>query len=105
MRRDIYWIPFKTIVIKEFLRFIRIWPQTVLPPAITMTLYFVIFGQLIGERIGKMDGFDYVDFFLRNDIAVYEQFVCTFSGAESDNRFVLDYQNGVVYFIEVPFFA
>ncbi|HBH36689.1 MAG TPA: ABC transporter permease [Gammaproteobacteria bacterium] len=62
MKRDIYWVPFKTILIKEFLRFIRIWPQTVLPPAITMTLYFVIFGQLIGERIGKMDGFDYVDF-------------------------------------------
>lgn len=62
MRRDICWIPFKTILIKECLRFIRIWPQTVLPPAITMALYFVIFGQLIGERIGKMDGFDYVDF-------------------------------------------
>lgn len=62
MRRGNHWIPFKTILIKEVLRFIRIWPQTILPPAITMTLYFVIFGELIGARIGQMDGYDYVDF-------------------------------------------
>jgi len=56
------WIAFKTIVIKEFLRFIRIWKQTVLPPMITTGLYFIIFGNLIGNRIGKMDGYDYIDF-------------------------------------------
>lgn len=56
------WIPFKTLVIKEFLRFIRIWVQTVLPPGITMALYFAIFGKLIGERIGEMDGYAYIDF-------------------------------------------
>ncbi|MEJ2309099.1 MAG: ABC transporter permease [Gammaproteobacteria bacterium] len=54
--------PFLTIIVKEFLRFIRIWGQTVVPPAVTMALYFVIFGQLIGERIGEMDGFRYIDF-------------------------------------------
>jgi hypothetical protein len=43
-------------------RFSRIWVQTVLPSAITTTLYFVIFGQLIGERIGDMGGFAYMDF-------------------------------------------
>lgn len=57
-----YWTAFHAIVTKEFLRFIRIWVQTVLPPAITMALYFVIFGTLIGDRIGEMDGFSYIDF-------------------------------------------
>lgn len=53
---------FKTIVIKEFLRFIRIWLQTVLPPAITTALYFVIFGNLIGSQIDDIDGFRYMDY-------------------------------------------
>lgn len=56
------WVAFWTIVVKEIRRFMRIWPQTLLPPAITMALYFVIFGNLIGSRIGKMDGYDYMDF-------------------------------------------
>ena len=56
------WVAFTTILTKEYLRFIRIWVQTVLPPAITTALYFVIFGRLIGGRIGEMDGFDYIDF-------------------------------------------
>lgn len=53
---------FWTIVVKEIRRFTRIWPQTLLPPAITMTLYFIIFGNLIGSRIGEMGGFDYMDY-------------------------------------------
>ncbi|MCA1778541.1 MAG: ABC transporter permease [Xanthomonadaceae bacterium] len=57
-----YWIGYKTIVIKEVMRILRIWAQTLLPPAITMTLYFVIFGQLIGARIGEMGGMDYMQF-------------------------------------------
>lgn len=56
------YIAFKTIVIKEFLRFIRIWLQTVLPPAITTALYFVIFGNLIGSQIDDIDGFRYMDY-------------------------------------------
>lgn len=56
------WVAFKTIVIKEFLRFIRIWKQTVLPPMITTGLYFIIFGNLIGDRIGEMEGYRYIDF-------------------------------------------
>ena len=59
---SVYWVAFKTIVAKEILRFARIWVQTVLPPAITMALYFVIFGKLIGSQIGDMDGFRYIDF-------------------------------------------
>ncbi|WP_028471369.1 ABC transporter permease [Neptunomonas japonica] len=56
------WIAFSTIVRKEIRRFTRIWAQTLLPPAITMTLYFIIFGNLIGSRIGEMGGFNYMEF-------------------------------------------
>ena len=51
-----------TLVQKEIRRFMRIWVQTLLPPAITMTLYFVIFGSLIGSRIGEMGGYDYMQY-------------------------------------------
>lgn len=56
------WIAFLTILHKEIKRFTRIWIQTLLPPAITMILYFVIFGKLIGSRIGDMGGFSYIEF-------------------------------------------
>jgi len=56
------WIAFSTIVRKEIRRFMRIWVQTLIPPVITMALYFVIFGGLIGSRIGEMGGFDYMAF-------------------------------------------
>ena len=52
----------KTIIRKEMSRVLRIWVQTIVPPAITMTLYFIIFGNLIGRRIGVMDGFDYMQY-------------------------------------------
>lgn len=55
-------IAFTTIVTREVRRFLRIWAQTLLPPAITMTLYFIIFGNLIGSRIGEMQGFSYMEF-------------------------------------------
>lgn len=56
------WVAFMTIVSREIRRFTRIWGQTLLPPAITMTLYFIIFGNLIGSRIGEMGGFDYMEY-------------------------------------------
>jgi ABC-2 type transport system permease protein len=56
------YIAFKAIVIKEVLRFARIWVQTIVPPVVTMSLYFVIFGNLIGSRIGDMEGFRYMDY-------------------------------------------
>ena len=52
----------KTIIRKEMVRVVRIWVQTIVPPAITMTLYFIIFGNLIGRRIGSMDGYDYMQY-------------------------------------------
>ncbi|MCF6355563.1 MAG: ABC transporter permease [Candidatus Polarisedimenticolaceae bacterium] len=55
-------IAFQTIFTKEVLRFMRIWVQTVVPPGITTALYFIIFGNLIGERIGEMEGYSYIEF-------------------------------------------
>ncbi len=62
MNLSAQFVAFKTIVRKEVRRFTRIWVQTLIPPAITMALYFVIFGSLIGSRIGEMGGFDYMTF-------------------------------------------
>lgn len=55
-------VALKTLVRKEVIRVARIWIQTIVPPAITMTLYFIIFGNLIGKRIGTMGGFDYMQY-------------------------------------------
>ncbi|MGI9221812.1 MAG: ABC transporter permease [Woeseiaceae bacterium] len=55
-------VALRTIIRKEVVRVLRIWVQTIVPPAITMTLYFIIFGSLIGRRIGTMDGFDYMQY-------------------------------------------
>jgi ABC-2 type transport system permease protein len=55
-------VALKTIARREVARILRIWGQTLVPPAITMTLYFLIFGNLIGSRIGTMDGIAYMDF-------------------------------------------
>ncbi|GAA3551025.1 ABC transporter permease [Zobellella aerophila] len=57
-----YYIAFNSILHREIVRFMRIWVQTLVPPAITMTLYFVIFGNLIGSRIGEMGGYSYMAF-------------------------------------------
>ena len=55
-------VAFRTILFKEIRRFTRIWPQTLLPPAITTSLYFLIFGKLIGDRIGNINGVSYMDY-------------------------------------------
>lgn len=57
-----YRIAFQTILFKEIYRFLRIWPQTVLPPVVTTGLYFLIFGTVVGDRIGEMGGHRYVDY-------------------------------------------
>lgn len=62
MTRQQQLVALQTIVTKEVRRFMRIWVQTLLPPAITMTLYFVIFGHLVGSRIGVMGGFNYMQY-------------------------------------------
>ncbi|MGG6463004.1 ABC transporter permease [Solilutibacter silvestris] len=55
-------VAFFTVARREVMRILRIWGQTLMPPAITMTLYFLIFGGLIGSRVGTMDGIRYMDF-------------------------------------------
>jgi len=82
------WIAFRTIIVKEVRRYLRIWPQTLLPPAITMSLYFVIFGSLIGSRIGDMGGFSYMQFVVPGLIMMavvtnsYSNVVSSFFGAK-----------------------
>ena len=82
------WIAYKTIVIKEITRILRIWVQTIVPPAITMSLYFIIFGNLIGRRIGDMGGFDYMDFIVPGLVMMsvitnsYGNMVSSFFGAK-----------------------
>lgn len=83
-----YWTAYITITRKEILRFSRIWVQTIVPPVITMTLYFIIFGNLIGERIGEMDGIPYIDFIMPGLIMMsiitnsYSNVVSSFYGAK-----------------------
>ena len=85
-------IAFNTIVIKEISRFMRIWVQTLLPPAISMTLYFVIFGSLIGPRIGTMDGLNYIEYIAPGIIMMsvinnsYANVVSSFFGAKFQNH-------------------
>ncbi|VAW35914.1 Uncharacterized ABC transporter inner membrane permease YadH [hydrothermal vent metagenome] len=77
-----------TLSRKEVVRILRIWSQTILPPSITMTLYFVIFGNLIGQRIGQMDGFDYMSFIVPGLVMMsvitnsYGNIVSSFFGAK-----------------------
>ena len=88
MNASVNWVGFKTIVRKEIVRILRIWGQTVVPPAITMSLYFIIFGNLIGSRIGEMGGFDYMQFIVPGLVMMsvitnsYGNMVSSFFGAK-----------------------
>ena len=59
---NLYFTALKSLAIKETNRYLRIWVQTLVPPVITTSLYFVIFGKMIGGRIGDMGGFSYMEF-------------------------------------------
>lgn len=88
MFRKEYLVALQTISIKEVQRFSRIWVQTLLPSTITTTLYFLIFGTLVGSRIGQMQGFDYMDFIVPGLILMavinnsYSNVVSSFYGAK-----------------------
>ena len=88
MSGNIYWIGYRTIVRKEVTRILRIWGQTIVPPAITMTLYFIIFGELIGRRIGDMGGFSYMQYIVPGLVIMsvitnsYGNMVSSFFGAK-----------------------
>ena len=83
-----FWIAYLTITRKEILRFSRIWVQTIVPPVVTVALYFIIFGNLIGQRIGEMDGMLYVDFIMPGLVMMsiitnsYANVVSSFYGAK-----------------------
>jgi ABC-2 type transport system permease protein len=85
---SIRWIGFQTIVIREYGRIVRIWGQTLVPAIVTATLYFVIFGSLIGARVGPMQGFDYKQFIAPGLIMMqviqvsYANVVSSFFGAK-----------------------
>lgn len=57
-----YYTALKSLSVKETNRYLRIWVQTLVPPVITTSLYFVIFGKMIGGRIGQMGGYSYMEF-------------------------------------------
>jgi ABC-2 type transport system permease protein len=79
---------FRTILVKEILRFMRIWVQTVVPAGITTALYFVIFGELIGSQISDIAGFTYMDYIVPGIILMtvinnaYANVVSSFYGAK-----------------------
>ena len=82
------WVGFATIVIREYSRIVRIWGQTLLPSAVTAALYFVIFGSLIGRRIGQLGGYDYMQYIAPGLIMMsvitnsYGNVVASFFGAK-----------------------
>lgn len=57
-----YWIPYYTMLRNDFVRIMRIWSQTLLPPVVTTSLYFIVFGAFIGSQIAPIDGFNYMQF-------------------------------------------
>ncbi|HKJ50581.1 MAG TPA: ABC transporter permease [Gammaproteobacteria bacterium] len=83
-----FWIAYLTITRKEIKRFTRIWLQTIIPPVVMVALYFIIFGNLIGQRIGEMDGMVYVDFIMPGLVMMsiitnsYANVVSSFYGAK-----------------------
>lgn len=88
MNSKVFITAYNTIVIKEVSRFMRIWVQTIIPPAVSMALYFLIFGNLIGPRIGSMAGFTYIQYIAPGLIMMsiinnsYANVVSSFFGAK-----------------------
>ncbi len=87
-RFDLNWVAFKTLVDKEIRRFLRIWIQTLTPPTINAVLYFLIFGQLIGSRVGEMGGHSYMNFIVPGIVMMsvilnsYNNVVSSFYGSK-----------------------
>ena len=91
--RQVFWHAFWAIAVKETRRYTRIWIQTLVPPAITMTLYFLIFGHFIGSRIPEIDGVSYMAFIVPGIVMMavitssYANVTSSFFGAKM-NRYV-----------------
>src|SRR5258708_25828595 len=99
-------VGFQTIVRREFGRIMRIWGQTIVPPAITATLYFVIFGGVIGRRVGDVRGYSYIQYIAPGLIMMtvitnsYGNVVASFfraqSGKHIDEIFVSPYASYLI---------
>ncbi len=82
------WVAFKTLLRKEISRIVRIWTQTLLPPLVTQTLYFVIFGKFIGSQVGPINGVSYMSFIVPGLVmmavinSAYSNVVSSFFGAK-----------------------
>ncbi len=82
------WIAFKTLVHKELVRILRIWTQTLLPPLVTQTLYFIIFGKFVGSQVGPINGVSYMSFIVPGLVmmavinSAYGNVVSSFFGAK-----------------------
>ncbi len=74
------WIAFQTLLFKETKRVFRIWSQTLLAPAMTTTLYFLIFGHVIGRRIGQVNGYHYIDF-IAPGLIIFTMMTSAYNGA------------------------
>jgi ABC-2 type transport system permease protein len=88
IKASVTWVAFSTIVRKEVVRFMRIWGQTILPPAITQSLYFLIFGTIIGSQISSINGLSYMQFVVPGIIMMsiitnsYSNVLSSFFGAK-----------------------
>ncbi len=86
------WIGFTTTLRREVHRVLRIWAQTLLPPVISTSLYFVIFGPVLGERIGQLEGYTYLQYVTPGLIMMavltnaYQNVVSSFFGAKFQNH-------------------
>ena len=86
------WLSFCTLLRKEVVRFCRIWPQTMFPPVISISLYFIILGELIGSRIGLISGFHYQEYIAPGLImmavinSAYGNVASSFFGAKFQNH-------------------
>lgn len=76
------WVAFNTILYKEVHRALRLWPQTLIPAAVTTALYFIIFGNIMGPRVGQMHGFPYITF-LAPGLIMMSMITNSYSGAVS----------------------
>jgi ABC-2 type transport system permease protein len=82
------WIAFKTLLRKEITRIVRIWTQTILPPLVTQSLYFIIFGKFIGSQVGSINGVSYMSFIVPGIVmmavinSAYGNVVSSFFGAK-----------------------
>ena len=94
------YIPLLTLVSKEIVRILRIWPQTILPAIITMSLYFLIFGNLIGERIGSMQNVRYIEFIVPG-LIMMSVIINSYSNVVS-SLFSAKFQNNIEEMIVAP---